>query len=143
MLKVKLKHCDGPCQSDKQIWVNKNGKRYCRDCWFKMKPTKPLSRSSLTKSQKSIPKQSNRRKKEQILYSSMRLQFLKYNPICKMNIPGLCTKIATEVQHLKGRGKYYLDMTFWMSACHFCHSYATDHPAEAIENGWAILKLTK
>lgn len=143
MFKAKLKHCDGPCQSDKQIWKNYLGKQYCAECWRRIKPTTSLKRSTLPKYQKQVPKQSDRRKKEQVLYSTMRLQFLKYNPICKMNIPGLCTKIATEVQHLKGRGKYYLDITFWMPACHFCHSYATDHPEEAIQNGWAILRLTK
>lgn len=143
MFKTKLKHCDGPCQCEKLIWKNHEGKRYCRECWFKMKPTKPLSRSTLPKLQKPIPKQSDRRKKEQVLYSTMRLQFLKINPNCVMNIKGLCTMKATEIQHLKGRGKYYLDTTTWMSACHYCHSYTTDHPEEAIENGWAILRLTK
>lgn len=142
MFKVKLKPCDGPCGKDKPIWKNHLGKRYCADCWRQIKPTESIKRSSLSPSNKPIPKESDKRKKEHVLYSTMRLVFLNQNPVCKMNIAGICTNQATDVQHLKGRGMYYLDVRFWMPACRVCHSYADTHPQEAIENGWALPRIS-
>jgi hypothetical protein len=137
-MQVKLKKCFG-CELDKKIWKRHEGKPYCQYCWLKIKPTS--SKAAAPSPFQRIPKESDKRKKEHTLYTVSRLQYLKDHPMCKMNIPFLCTSKATEIQHLKGRGKYYLDTRFWMPACHACHTYATDHPAEAIENGWALPRI--
>lgn len=143
-IKVKLKRCDGPCGSEAaHIWKNDKGKRYCQNCWNKIKPKEePTPNTSFPKFTP-IPKQSDKRKKEDVLYKTMRIQFLKDYPICFMQVPGQCTTNATDVQHKKGRGKYYLDMRYWGPACRACHSYADTHPEEAFANGWAIPRLTK
>lgn len=144
-MQIKLKPCAGDdCNGAlRQIWKQHDGKRYCQNCWNKKKPQVPLKQTPLPKTQKPIAKESDKRKKEHALYSVMRLQYLKDHPNCFMVIAGICTGAATEIQHLKGRGIYYLDMTTWGGACHCCHKYATDHPEEAIENGWAVLRLTE
>jgi Pyruvate/2-oxoacid:ferredoxin oxidoreductase delta subunit len=89
-----------------------------------------------------IPSRSSKKVKEDALYTVMRKVFLDQHPMCMMAIPGKCTQTATDIQHKKGRGEYFLDTTTWMSACRGCHSYADTHPEEAIEKGWAELRLT-
>lgn len=141
MLKPKLKHCDGPCQTDKVIWKNHDGKRYCRNCWQRVKPEG--KQTSFTVRQPSpISRTSDKRAREERLYHTARKVFLDQHPVCGMNIAGICTIKATDVQHLKGRGKYYLDQTTWLQACRACHSYAELHPEEAKENGWAESRLS-
>lgn len=140
-MKVKLKPCDGDCEGGlRHIWKQEGKKRYCKSCWFKIISNEKII--PFFKKQKTISKESEKRKKEHVIYSIMRLQFLKNNPYCGMNIQGICLGKANEIQHLKGRGKYYLDTRYWLSGCSPCHRYATDHPQEAINNGWALLKLT-
>jgi hypothetical protein len=142
-MQVKLKMCAG-CEKEKHIWKQHEGKRYCQSCWNRIKPTSPNSHGNSTLSRQTtpIPKQSPRRVKEEAIYKPMRLVFLRQHPVCKMNITGMCTVKATDIQHTKGRGKYFLDLTTWIPACRTCHSYADTHPEEAIENGWAQLRLT-
>lgn len=142
-MKAKLKPCNGKdCNGAlRHIWKQEGKNRYCQKCWNKILSGEKVV--PVFKKQKPIPKESSKRKKEHVLYSVMRLQFLKDNPTCFMSIPEICTHKSTEIQHLKGRGKYYIDMTTWGAACHQCHSYATDHPEEAVNNGWAQLKLTE
>lgn len=139
-MQTKLKKC-AECLQDKVIWKNHLGLKYCAQCWNKIKPQVPLKQSPIKSSQKPIPKESTKRQKEHKIYTISRIQYLKDHPICFMNIPGLCTKIATTIQHLKGRGKYYLDQKYWKGSCMACHSYADTHPTEAIENGWALERL--
>lgn len=151
-MQAKLKRCDG-CEKDKPIWknlmVDGTRKQYCGNCWPGIKrglngPAKPTKRSiSISRSQKPIAKRSKKRALEEVKYSKKRKIFLDKHSVCKMNIKGHCTTKATEIQHLKGRiGDLLLDENFWCPACSPCHRYATDHPEEAIENEWAVLRLT-
>lgn len=144
-MKVTLKICGG-CNIPKPIWKNHGGVRYCKDCWMKKQKELTLSGSEAKPTnqpyKKRIPARSSRRSQQESEYSKERLIFLDENPICKMKIPGLCTIKATTVQHLKGRiGDLLLNKEFWLPACWPCHSYADTHPAEAIENGWALPRL--
>lgn len=138
----KLKICEG-CQEPRQIWKNIGGKRYCRRC---AQTTEELT---CTKSEEKptrayrIPAHSSKRADQEREYKIERRIYLDQNPICDMKILGLCTTKATTVQHLKGRiGDLLLNKEFWMPACWPCHSYADTHPAEAIENGWALPRLS-
>lgn len=118
------------------IWKNVSGiGKVCRACYQSKCAKKPTAKRI------PIPARSPKRKKEEVIYTKLRRDFLDKYPICGMNILNRCTVNATEIQHLKGRGEYYLDTSTWMSACHSCHAYATDHPKEAIENGWAKKRL--
>ena len=145
MMLTKKKHCDGPCDSDQYIWKNSEGKKYCKNCWGKK--TEELTRSGnrvkpTEKEQYRIPLRSSKKVKEDALYTVMRKVFLDQHPMCMAAITGKCTQTATDIQHKKGRGEYFLDTTTWMSLCRSCHSYIDVHPEEAIEKGWAELRLT-
>ena len=146
MIQAKKKHCDGPCDSDQYIWKNHEGKKYCKNCWGMCQGE--LTKSSnlvepTNKKRYQIPSRSPKRTKEDKIYAGKRIIFLTKHPMCHMAIPGICTKHATTIQHLKGRtGDLFLDEEEWMPACWPCHSYADTHPEEAIEKGWAKLRLT-
>lgn len=134
MIKPKLKRCQGPCDQDKVIWKNYQGKRLCQECWNKMKPTiKPTGRQS------HIAKVSVKKSKEDKIYTGKRLIYLTENPMCQIHIPGgLCTRVATDIHHTysgKDRSKYYLDITTWLSACRYCHDWVHDHPSTSRELG--------
>jgi len=144
-MKIKLKKCDG-CQKDKPIWKNviegEERKRYCQSCYKSKSCQNDTNNGKPTNNrQKPIRPRSSKREKEDVLYSILRKQFLKNHPFCQMNLKD-CTNTATEVHHKKGRGKYYLDDTTFMAGCHNCHSWVTDHPAEAIKLGLSELRLT-
>lgn len=145
----KLKICFG-CELPRVIWKRHEGKGYCKDCWgaiktgvatSTLKPTEQSTNKSPIRTP--IPSRSPKRIKEEAAYTALRKVFLTQHPFCAMKIVGLCTYNATDVQHKKGRGKYYLDTRFWMPACRCCHNWATDHPAEAIELGFALPRLTE
>lgn len=45
---------------------------------------------------------------------------------------------ATEIHHMRGRGRYYLDVSTWLAVCADCHRYITEHPAYAFEYGFSL-----
>lgn len=137
MITLKKKLCDG-CSEPRVIWKNFQGKRYCKQCWschegnVKHKPTVK---------QFPLPRVSEKRSKEERIYSLKRLVYLKEHPMCEMHLPG-CTQHAAEVHHMEGRtGENYLDTTKWKSGCHVCHVWVTDHSKEAIELGLSIKRI--
>lgn len=70
------------------------------------------------------------------LYAKMRVDFLTENPWCIR-----CGGNASEVHHKAGRGAFLLSVETWASACHDCHVYITEHPAEAYERGWSLRRI--
>lgn len=130
MIKPKLKTCAG-CGKDKLIWKNFEGQKFCKDCWMKKTPaTKPVT-SRLIKSV------SDKRKPLDQLYSKLRKQFLDQpeNSTCKAKLH-VCTHHTGQdltIHHMRGRGKYYLDTTTWVSLCLSCHRWVEEHPADAKE----------
>ncbi len=139
----KKKTCNG-CNKPSYIWKSEGRSKFCQACWAKRssasKPTKP--RQSIKRSSTPIPKISDKKQKEDAIYKVLRLVYLKNHPTCEMSIKGICTEKGTTIQHLRGRcGKYYTDDRYFMSACLPCHMYANEHPEEAIQNGWAELRL--
>jgi len=139
MIKPKKKPCDGPCSELKVIWKNHEGKRYCKQCWschegnVKHKPTVKQS---------PIPRRSEKRSKEERLYTAKRLLFLAEKPMCEACISGVCTRRATEVHHKKGRiGELLLNILFWLAVCHECHEYIENNRTFAIEQGFSIKRI--
>lgn len=138
MIQPKKKLCDG-CSEPKVIWKNHEGKRYCKQCWschsgnVKQKPTVKQS---------PLPRVSEKRSKEEKIYSAKRALFLAEHPMCQAHLPGICTKVAEEVHHKEGRtGDNYLDVSKWLSTCHQCHVWITDHPKEALELGLSLKRI--
>lgn len=74
---------------------------------------------------KSIRKVSNKRQKEQIEYSKIRQKLLNKFPVCYAHLVD-CTIQATEVHHMEGRGKNYLDESKMVTICHSCHVKITE-----------------
>ena len=83
---------------------------------------------------KPINKISNKRKKENNLYSSLRKQFLKDNPLCAVT-----GNKATEVHHMAGRiGKLLTDVRYFLPVCRFAHREIELNPIWAKENGYSL-----
>lgn len=140
MIKPKFKQCQGPCGLIKPIFKNYKGpddtkaKKYCKECWYSMEPPKQLKQTT------SIKKVSAKKSKKDRAYSALRQVFLEQHPLCEIGLQG-CLNVATEVHHRQGReGDLHLDTTKWAATCHSCHTWITEHSAEAIEMGFSISK---
>lgn len=48
---------------------------------------------------------------------------------------------ATDVHHMRGRGKYLLDESTWKALCRSCHSAVENHPEMAVKNGLSSSRL--
>ncbi len=135
-MKVTKKMCDG-CGELRPIWKNKEGKRYCKQCWSahsvttKIKPT-----------QKRISPRSPKRSKQEAEYSKLRKEFLTKHPMCQAHLPQVCTQVSTDVHHMKGRiGDLLLDQAHWLSVCRGCHYWIEMRPQAAKELGFSINRL--
>jgi len=138
MIKPKKKLCIG-CDSLQYIWKNQGGNRYCKDCSntgvAKLGKSKPKSK------QKPISPRSSKRAKEEVLYSTMRVIFLKQHSTCQANVLG-CANKATEIHHKVGRiGKLLLDTTQWLAICRTCHQWVENNPTDAKELGLSGARL--
>ena len=136
---VKKKICEN-CKKLSFIWSSKGGVKLCKQCSYtgvaKLSIIKPTAKA------KPIPPRSQKRSKEERLYSAKRVLYLQEHPMCEMHLPGICTKYATEIHHTGGRvGADLLDKTKWKGGCHACHVWVTDHPKEAIELGFSIKRI--
>jgi len=69
-------------------------------------------------------------------YAKLRKQFLNEKSICRAKIDR-CSLIATDIHHTKGRGKYHLDTSTWLSVCRNCHMWIENNPADAKELGFS------
>jgi hypothetical protein len=94
---------------------------------------KPLARKPL-KQKSSLKKMSEKREKEIKEYGVLRKIFLSQNPSCQVES---CDHTATDVHHVKGRGKYYLDVSTFMAVCRPCHDKIHfESPKWAREKGY-------
>ena len=136
-MQKKLKICDG-CGKEKPIWKSSGtgGLKLCQQCWschegnVKQKPT--VKRSP-------IPQRSEKRIKEERLYSAQRIIYLGEHPLCEFHIAGICTHVATDIHHTysgKDRGEYFLDQSTWKALCRKCHDWVHMNSKEARELGY-------
>lgn len=105
------------------------------------KPSKPIRQVS--KKQAKIDSE----------YSKVRKKFIALNPVCK--VAG-CQCEATEVHHMRGRGRGYwdqwardnnicltVDTRWFFPICHDHHRKATDDSKWAMDNGYSLSRLEK
>ena len=133
-----LKSCS-KCNKQKPIWKNHEGKRFCKQCWgaHSGKP-KPIP----TVKQKKLPSRSSKRKEQEVIYSKQRKEFLALKPMCEAHLPSVCTKVSTDVHHMKGRvGDLLLDETHWLSVCRGCHYWIEFRPEAAKALGFSKNRL--
>lgn len=128
----KKKICAG-CKQEQYIWKAAGKDKYCKTCWYKLKAEKG---EKIVK----IKQVSAKKAKQDVVYSKLRKDYLSAHPFCQAKLPE-CTLTATDIHHKKGRGKYYLITTTWMSACRSCHEWIETHPAEAKELGFSETRI--
>jgi len=97
----------------------------------------------LKKSDKPIPKRSEKMKGIISALRPLYDRFLKNRTECEIKSPE-CTGRATQVHHTKGRGvKVILDDTYWKASCSACNLYVERKDAEAREKGHKVSKHAK
>ena len=131
-MQAKLKKCE-ECQEDKLIWKRHEGKKYCKDCYYKLN----LKNKPLKKPNKPLSKKSSKQAKLDAAYLVLRETFLKNNSFCKAKLHG-CTINATDIHHKAGRGIYMLDSTLFLPVCRICHGQIETNPIMAKELGLSI-----
>jgi hypothetical protein len=138
-MQPKRKPCLGECNGELRIiWKNHQGKRYCKDCWVKIKPGTPAA----PKKHYEIPKRSKKRVSEEAEYSKRRKLFLLANPVCQAHLP-TCSSQATEIHHKRGKiGRDLIDMTNFLAVCRQCHHIIETKPILAKELGFSESRLT-
>jgi hypothetical protein len=145
-MKINLKECYG-CRKPSVIWKNHEGFRYCKNCWschksnlVAQKPTENLVPVVLPdiKKRPRIKLKSDKQKALDKAYSLMREEFMNKNSLCKVSVSPQCSKFATDIHHIEGRGIQTLTQLTWIPTCRFCHNWIHEHPEEA-----RILKFLK
>ena len=90
-----------------------------------------------------IPPKSAKQLQRDIQYAQLRKVWIKDHAACAAKLTG-CTAIATQVHHMQGReGPLLLDVAKWLPVCHRCHTWITEHSAEAIQVGLSISRNKK
>jgi hypothetical protein len=139
MIQAKKKICDG-CGLESYIWKSKGGVKLCKQCSTNTGVAKLSIKPTAKK--KPIPPRSQKRSKEERLYSGKRIIFLQEHPLCEAHLSGICTKYSTECHHKRGRiGDDLLDETLWLALCHNCHEYIENHREFAMEKGFSIKRI--
>jgi len=135
-MESKKKLCKG-CDKEQFIWKSHGRYKYCKSCWLRVKPKKPLVQIPLKSKRSAIRKKSSKMSALDTVYFKLRKNFLYRYPLCGAALPK-CTSQSTDVHHMKGRGKYYNNVTTWLSVCRTCHDWIETHPIEAEELGLSI-----
>ena len=127
-MNIKLKKCSD-CNELKHIWKSDKKDKYCKECWYKIKPTKPIAPVS-KKMQKTMDE-----------YSKKRVAFLALNNICQAKLNN-CTGFATDIHHKAGRGENHNNISTWLSVCRNCHTIIEINPQLAKELGLTVSRLS-
>lgn len=121
-------------QSNCQVKGCRNEGKYCR---LHLGYTVPVVKevAKVSDSQKEILRQ----------YKKVRAQFLKEHPFCEAKLPTVCTKIATQIHHKKGKvgSEDYLNPDHYLATCHGCHDVIEKNPAWAKQQGFSVSRLSK
>lgn len=135
---IQKKKICSKCNLESFIWSSRGGEKLCKKC-----STTGVDMKKPTTKAKPIAPRSQKRSKEEKLYSAKRVLFLLDFSMCQANIQGVCKGQATEVHHKKGRiGNDLLDETNWLALCHNCHEYIENHREFAMEKGYSIKRIT-
>ena len=121
MIQAKKKICSS-CNQEKILW--KSTPKLCKDCYFRM----PENKRTIEKKPYVIPKQSEKRSKENRLYNAKRILYLTTHKECEAGLQG-CDGQATDIHHLRwgaDRSKYFLDETTFCAVCRACHHQIHD-----------------
>lgn len=88
---------------------------------------------------KRIRQVSPKREKEGAIYRKTRKKFLRDNPYCEAVVKAApCTIRATDIHHMKRRGRNYLNQDTFFPVCRNCHIWIETHANQARELGWIL-----
>lgn len=135
-MQAKLKLCEG-CKEMTVIWKREGRLGYCKNCWSMRSPQK----SKPTK-QQPIARRSSKQQKLEAAYMVIRNLYIKNHPMCEAHLPQVCTQVATDVHHKKGRGEFLLDDTTYLAVCRGCHYWIEHNSREAKLLGFSISRLS-
>lgn len=112
---------------------------YCSSCNHSKRKAARFAVKDATKVVKPIKKVSDGRKEANEAYKPLRLDYLKHQPVCEINLSG-CTRKATQIHHASMSELDYLNTDTWFSACMHCHHrLETEISAdERKKRGWLI-----
>lgn len=150
-MQAKKKPCDGINCNGALAFIWKNSvedgvrKKFCQSCWKLNKPAvKPTVRQAIERTRVPIKKVSDKKVQQDKLYSILRKNFLKNNPICAAHSLLNCSPVATTIHHPSGRvGDRYLDDSEFIGLCIQGHTYVELNPEWSKENGFSKSRLAK
>lgn len=91
---------------------------------------------------KKVSKKKAKKNREQ--GKSKAILMRRHDGECQLKIPGICQWFASDFAHTKGQAQGGGHTTAdGKPACRMCHTYATEHPAEAYAKGWAVKSWQK
>lgn len=90
-----------------------------------------IQRRTYLKRKTPLRRCSKKRMAENRIYAVQRVEFLENHPCCEVGRKDICTGRATQVHHVKKRGKHYTDASTFMAVCPSCHQWITDHQGQA------------
>lgn len=92
------------------------------------------SSSVSVKKAKPVKKESDSMKEIKRELKKLYPVFLAKNPVCNIKSP-VCTKVATCINHTRGREGNVLNVEDWESSCTACNSYIESHHSWAQKRG--------
>ena len=141
MIKVKVGLCLD-CGKDSPLIAKR-----CKLCYWRSRSS--LNKNKLILDEKpvknkiyKIPKISDKRKVQNVLYLKKRRIFMEQNKNCQANLSG-CNKISVDLHHKAGRcGSLLTDERYFLALCRSCHSFIEEHPVFAKERGFSISRIS-
>lgn len=144
MIRAKVGQCSD-CQKEYPLTKGR-----CQYCYWKHRAKVRQSEKALkektdppveeTKKVYVIPKQTDKRKKQNALYLKKRRIFMEQNTNCQAKLKG-CTGKSTELHHQKGRLEDLIhDERYFLAVCSNCHRIITEHSKLAFEKGLSLLR---
>lgn len=109
--------------------------KHCENCKEAEREYQSGKMAKTTTTKKPIKQISDKRKLENIIYTSKKIKFfmLPENQVCPVSM-----QKATEIHHTycgKDRATYYLDESTWIGVSRDGHNWIHDHPKESRELG--------
>jgi hypothetical protein len=119
-----------------------------------MKRTPLRRKTPLRRGKKRLPRFSRLGKLKHDIYTAQRRDFLSEHKFCGVRIMdsdgtiaerghiwsgGMshrCKRRATQVHHMRGRGKWYLDTRYWFPICASHHAWVTNNGKAAERLGY-------
>lgn len=152
MIKAKEGKCSD-CQNRTRLIAGR-----CQFCYWKnrkkvkeseakeLEPTEEIKEKkvitvSRNKKKYIIPKQSSKRRAQNVLYLKKRRIFMEQNTTCQAKLSN-CSILSTDVHHRRGRvGDLLTDERYFLAVCRSCHDYIEAHPIFAKEKGFSLNRL--